>query len=208
MWDPWHEKSLKSFTTNETLYWSKTVKDESKKKHLFFIKKYKNFLNKIIWELTFNSKSKLLNKQDILNIIMKYFHNDKNINNLKNSIKQIWNEHNLKENNENKELILSIFKNLIMGFEYLSENRRKQFEKLVILKNRDKNYPEVLNNLKNNAKKYKLKCHYPDDEIILDAHHISLLIKDYLNFLTSDKSITIYGKNMTNINSFIYLKDL
>ncbi|MDO5850445.1 MAG: hypothetical protein Q4P14_04450 [Methanobacteriaceae archaeon] len=79
------------------------------------------------------------------------------------------------------------------------------------LHKRVKNYSNLLINLKNlKVKDKNNKLHFPDDYIIIDAHDLSINKKIDLIFVSADKKLLEFSKDiikLTNLNKMIFIED-
>lgn len=206
-WDPWHELTLEAFSKGQEMHWSNTVEIESYKKHKIILKKIKKFLLNINQKIK-STTSDILSKENILNMVKSSFKNDKDISKYVKGIHEIWSINDLNPNKEDKSKIINILYNTFLRFDSRVLFRRKKFKKFVKLHRVRVSYPDIVSKLHENAKNLNVECHYPDDTIVADAHHVSFNISDSLDFVTSDKNICKYAEGVTNLNSLIYLKDL
>lgn len=206
-WDPWHDSSSTVFLEGKNLYWSDRVKKESKNKYRTFIRKYRTFIHKFISTIK-NKTREELNKGECISEIEIVCPNDDYIQHLKNWVKNIWSNYNLNDYNEPKNKIINILNQVRLSFGDISNTRKSKFERFVMEKNRDVEYPEIKQALHLKAIQNDYSIHIPDDLILLDAHHLCVNEIPDLEFVTSDKEFCKCAKGETAMGDNIsYLKE-
>jgi len=204
--DPWHELAKNVFNKNETLYWSTTVKNEYEKKVFSLMEIYKRFFialnNKI-------SEKEIIGEKDFIklseNMAIEINNNSARIDQ-KRLGQIIWesggwfNDISTSEiKKTNKDLYYSLINEMGDNYKYCIN--------ILNLHNREKGYDKLLIEIK----RFKVgnnKIHFPDDQIILDAHDLAKNL--CLNFVTSDSKLLEFREQIlksTNIHDMHSLND-
>jgi hypothetical protein len=195
-WDPHHDDSTGAVLQNKTSYISKTVLKESYTKHVEYVKKYSSFLNRLINKL--DRTSFQFSKSELLD---SFHDDDKDFDKYKKEINELWKDHNFQDkSNSTIVKILSGIKKLIVSS---ALKRRHSLKiKCIEMDERTEKYPYECELLKESG------VHYPDNEIVIDAHHLSLNIDSNLDFISTDWDLLQKAKGITNIHDFVHLKSL
>ena len=209
--DPWNNETVKFFDSEDKLHSSFYVEKEFQKKFSMIFNEQKKFLISLVDELK-NSSNKLLSFKD-LKIKSKIIplKNDFAENKKEQIVKVIWKLSKSKhENNDalnteicNVNVLVLYIEKFIRNFRRKLIERRNNFESKVIFHpKRDEKYMEI-----NEKLLYDGGIHYPDNCIILDAHHLA-----YTNYICLEFVINLIKKadNMIDclcISKFHNLKD-
>lgn len=212
--DPWNDKSEHLFNKEGTFYISYCVRKEFDKKYNNILIKQRNFLYSLRDELELENSSKKLSLNNLkLKSLIIELKRDFEDNLKKEIVEVLWkrceNKHEFDSQLEEyvctvKDLLIYI-KKFIRGFKGKLIDRTRFFKNLVIEdEKRNKKYSDL------NDKLLKIDIHYPDNCIILDAHHLSLKDGIALNFISADNKMIEKAKNILNslsIDNFFYLED-
>lgn len=209
--DPWNEKSVTIFNDNDNLHYSNTVDIEFNKKYHEIYRENRNFLISLKDILNFEEdKEKTLTLNDLNH---KSWQVQSNIDENKKEkiIETIWefckSQHyqtNLGDTVCKLKTLLIYIDKFIRNFNGSILKRKNLFESKVMFHKRDDEYSEIYEKLEKN------NVHYPDNDIVLDAHDLSLKKSIELEFITADKNMidNVYKIiELLNINKFHYLKD-
>ena len=213
--DPWNDKSEHLFNMNHTFYISPSVKKEFNKKYNQILKKQKNFLYSLRDELNNANPLKTLSLNELtLKSMIIELKRDFDENLKKEIVKVLWKGCASKHKYDSKlktdvctiKVLLSYIRKFLRIFERQLINRLNTFIREVIeCEKRDKEYNDL------NKKLLNARIHYPDSEIILDAHDLSLKDNLILKFISADKKMIKNVKtviDMLNIDKFYYLKEI
>lgn len=211
--DPWNDNSVDVFNDNENLHYSHTVKREFNKKYHEIYNENRNFLRSLMDVLNLESDKEKLLSLDEFNQKSWQVNLEEEIDERKKEkiIKTLWEfskSKHLKTESGNtvckvKTLLIYISK-FIRNFNYGLLQRKRAFESKVMIHTRYDKYQELYDKLDEN------NIHYPDNNIVLDAHDLSLKRNIALEFITADRNMvnnvnSIVG--LLNINKFHYLKN-
>lgn len=213
--DPWNDKSEHLFNMNHTFYISPSVKKEFNKKYNQILKKQKNFLYSLRDELNNENQLKTLSLNELtLKSMIIELKRDFDENLKKEIVKVLWKGCASKHEYDSKlktdvctiKALLSYIRKFLRIFEGQLTNRLNTFKRKVIeCEKRDKEYNDL------NKKLLNARIHYPDSEIILDAHDLSLKDNLILKFISADKKMIKNANtviDMLNIDKFYYLKEI
>ena len=211
--DPWNNESVKIFEANDSLYYSFNVDKEFRKKYHEIYRENRNFLISLRDILNLEAdKEKLLSLNDLnqkswqVNLKKEIGENKK-----EKMIETLWQYSKSKHLNTESEnpvckvkTLLSYISKFIRNLSNGLLKRKMAFENKVMIHTRHDRYSKLYNKLDEND------VHHPDNDIVLDAHDLSLKMNIALEFITADKNMVnnvnkIIG--LLNINNFHYLKD-
>lgn len=213
--DPWNDKSEHLFNMNHRFYISPSVKKEFNKKYNHILKNQKTFLYSLRNELNEENPSKKLSLKDLkIKSIIIELKRDFDENLKREIVEVLWKGCASKHEYDSKlkvdvctiKDLLTYIKKFMRGFEGKLITRVTTFQREVIeCEKRDKEYSDL------NEKLLNAGIHYPDSEIILDAHDLSLKDNLILNFISADNEMiknvnTVIG--VLNIDKFYYLKEI
>lgn len=213
--DPWNDKSEHLFNMSHAFYISPNVRKEFNKKYNLILKNQKNFLYSLRNELNNNDPLKTLSLNDLkIKSITVGLKRDFDVNLKKEIVEVLWKgcaskheyDSNLKVDVCTIKDLLTYIRKFLRGFEKQLINRLNTFIREVIeCEKRDNEYNDL------NEKLLNAGIHYPDSEIILDAHELSLKDNIILKFISADKEMIENANSVIdvlNINKFYYLKEI
>lgn len=212
--DPWNDKSEHLFNMNHTFYISPNVRKEFNKKYNHILKNQKNFLYSLRDELNEENPSKTLSLKDLkIKSIIIGLKRDFDENLKKEIVEVLWKgcaskhkyDSNLKVDVCTIKDLLTYIRKFLRGFEIHLNRRLTTFQREVIeCEKRNKEYNDL------NKKLLDSGIHYPDSDIILDAHELSLKDNIVLKFISADNEMIENANNIIdvlNIDKFYYLKE-
>lgn len=199
--DKWHESSKNVFNKGKTIYWSPLVKQES----LYKIKKLIDKYNFIFKEIEENIEEGIVQKE--------YFFNQvRNLELIENHFQLaeiLWTIGRWYEEVHSEELLN--FLEELTGILYNTSQKRYFYCTEYLVEHVRKNkYEKILNSFNSLKNENFTIIHYPDDEIILDAHDLANTGKD-IEFITSDKKLLEFKKDimrLTKINKMTFIDDI
>lgn len=177
--DPLNNKSLAVFRQYNKIYWSKIVKNECKKvfknKRKILVNFYKDLANDLKTEnfhdFEFN---------DLKKYVMRNYSEGKKRDKILSSLGKFWDGY-VKEQFPTYASFSQAIQNCLNDLKRLVYSRKSQWEQNVNLtEDRVKKYLSLKRKLNS------LKVHFPDDEIVLDAHDFNLKKDFLLDFITFD----------------------
>jgi hypothetical protein len=204
-WDSFHGYAEILFNGNYDCYWSNNVKSETNKVMKLNKDNYFSFFYKLLDKL--ENEETIYEKKFIQiakNITSKDKTNNERIGNI------IWKNGGWYEDIPSQEIIISvksilsdlsptIYENFKICKNYLNEPDNE---------NIGEKYQDILNNLRSVSIGDNLKIHYPDDIILIDAHHLAK--KNFIRkFVTADLKLLKFEEfiiKYTDIPELIYLK--
>ena len=178
------------------------------------LKEQNNFLYSLKHDLEIGNTNRSLSLQDlknkakIISLKREFAENKKT-----RIVEVLWEFSKQKHESDNSNNSICSVKNLIVyigkfirGFKGKLICRKNDFEREVIFHpKRDEKYMEI-----NEKLLYDAEIHYPDNCIILDAHHLSLNECIAIEFVTADDEMIKKVNNIIDslrIDKFHYLKD-
>lgn len=205
--DSWHRSSRNIFKQKNKYYWSKNVREESLKLLIRLISNYELFIAKIIDRIDKGTITKKNFFNLVENIELDVYKKDK-INKSK-IAKEIWSFGKWKNKVHYKKLI-RILNVLIQKLNSTSSKYFNQCLEQLILHERKESYENILKSFHRLKTVNSNRIHYPDDEILLDAHDLANTGID-VEFITSDKKLLEFKKDiivLTNINKMTFIDDI
>lgn len=199
--DKWHESAKNVFSKGKTIYWSPMVKQES----LYKIKKLIDKYNFIFKEIEENIDEGIVQKEYFFKKIksLEFVENPFQLSEI------LWTIGRWYEEVHSQELLN--FLEELTGILYKSSQKRYFYctEYLVEHIRKDK-YEKILNSFNSLKNENFTIIHYPDNEILLDAHDLANTGKE-IEFVTSDKKLLEFKKNiieLTQINKMTFIEDI
>ncbi len=193
---------LNFFRADDNLYYSITVKNEFEKNYNKFIYEQLNFFEALDDEL--DQFDMDITKEFLISLSLEIeLKNNIAENKKTNYVNKFWQYYKINDKCD-IDLLHSYIEDFIDEFLMLIKSRRHKLYKIIILSPKRTNaYENILNSLLNN------NLHFPDIDIILDAHDLALTKKLNLDFISSDKTLCYNARNINalHINNFYYLKD-
>ena len=177
--DPLNNKSMAVFRQYNKVYWSKFVKNECNKvfknKRSILVQFYKDLANDLKPENFHDFKFGDLKKH-----VMSNYPKGKKRDQILSSLEKFWDSY-VKERFPTYASLNQAVQNCLNDLKRLVYFRKNQWEQNVALTDsRVEKYVALKRKLNN------LKVHYPDDEIVLDAHDFNLRNDFLLDFITFD----------------------
>lgn len=205
-YDPWHYYAKRLFDKFNSFYWSNTVEEETNDKINKLLDFYATFFN-IVKD---NLDKYYFTKNEFFNIFNNVTHIDgekvpfeqKYLSNL------IWEDGGWYEE-VSLDDIYNILDNILDNLNSTVLNNLADCSSKLKLHKRVNNYSKLLNVLKN-IKDKKNKLHNPDNYIILDCHDLSICKNIDLIFVSSDKKLLSFSKDiieLTNIDKMVFIED-
>ena len=177
--DPLNHKSLTVFKEYDKIYWSKLVKNEyenvfkDKKRSLIM---FYNDLANCLKEENFHDFS--LN--DLRTYVMKNYSPSKRRKQILSSLEMFWDNY-VDERFPTYNFFVEAIHDCLDDLRILTYSKKEKWEDNTSLTcDRVEEYMDLKNQLKS------LKVHYPDDDIVLDAHDFNLRNDFLLDFITFD----------------------
>ena len=193
---------------NENLYWSTTVQEESSRK----INKLRNTYHRFFILIEDDLNETYISKKEFFELVqsIKYINNEKIQFQRKNLAKYIWTrggwleETNIQDLIENLNHIqYGLKKTMLQNFNFCEETLN------LYERNSESDYAILIKDLES-LKNGKKRIHYPDSEILVDCHDLSVVNNLDIVFISSDGDIIFFKKEikkMTNIKDLVFLKN-
>ena len=177
--DPLNNKSMTVFRQYNKIYWSKFVRNECNKvfknKRSILVQFYKDLANDLKPENFHDFKFGDLKKH-----VMRNYSKGKKRDQILSSLEKFWDSY-VKERFPTYVSFNQAVQNCLSDLKRLTYLRKNQWEQNVTLTDsRVEKYVALKRKLNS------LKVHYPDDEIVLDAHDFNLRKDFLLDFITFD----------------------
>jgi hypothetical protein len=203
--DPWHGYTENLFNEGHDYYWSNNVELETNKIMKLNKDNYFSFFYKLLDKL---ENEEIINKEQFIKIAKNINPKDK-INNER-ICQMIWENGGWYEDTFSQEITISVENILSNLSPSIYENFKicKNYLNEPCNENIDGKYKNILNNLRSVSIKNNLKIHFPDDIILIDAHHLAKknLIR---KFVTADLKLLRFEEfiiKYTDIPELVYLK--
>ena len=194
--DPLHLKANEVFKEYQSIIYSQRVKLET---DFIFSKKRKvlqAFFENLLVEFN-KDDANLSSLKNLKQLLSKKNLDENERNEIKSSLDSFWAKY-VKEQFPNNETMHQAIFGCLDDLDIYSFLRKSEIEKRIrITEKRTKSYKNI------NKKLNRFGVHYPDDEIVLDAHDYNLRNCSQIDFITFDSD---FYNGITKINEFSFNK--